>query len=227
MKKKLMVIFMMLVLAVSMLAGCGSKGEEKNTVTGTFMEKKDFMFTVQDEKGHYFGFNFDIKPENYEKIKELSHLLDTHPVCANGSSHYEQIISGKELKYRDKEGGITLEFKPEGCTFTISDKRKSFSCVLGHNEFKHEPTDFDQYFMPISSAQDYAYPRPIGLKPETYGSYTWIGVSHLRIMVMFKDHTCYNYWDIYFDDKRARVDETFTYLVEGYDYHTKNVLVMV
>ena len=44
---------------------------------------------------------------------------------------------------------------------------------------------------------------------------------------MFKDHTCYNYWDIYFDDKRARVDETFTYLVEGYDYHTKNVLVMV
>lgn len=167
------------------------------------------------------------KPENYEKIKELSHLLDTHPVSANGSSHYEQIISGKELKYRDKEGGITLEFKPEGCTFTISDKGKSFSCILGHNEFKHEPTDFDQYFMPISSAQDYACPRPIELKPETYGSYTWIGVSHLKIMVMFKDHTSYNYWDIYFDDKRARVDETFTYLVEGYDYHTKNVLMMV
>ena len=69
MKKKLMVIFMMLVLAVSMLAGCGSRGEEKNTMTGTLMEKKDFMFTVQDERGHYLGFNFDMKPENYEDFE--------------------------------------------------------------------------------------------------------------------------------------------------------------
>ena len=65
MKKKLMVLIMLAVLAMSVLAGCGSKGEEEKTVTGTFMEKKDFMFTIQDERGHYFGFNFDVKPDNY------------------------------------------------------------------------------------------------------------------------------------------------------------------
>jgi hypothetical protein len=69
MKKKMMVFLMLLVLSVSVFAGCGSKDEEVNTVTGTFMEKKDFMFTVQDERGRYFGFNFDVKPENYEDLE--------------------------------------------------------------------------------------------------------------------------------------------------------------
>ena len=69
MKKKMMVFLMLLVLSVSVFAGCGSKDEEVNTVTGTFMEKKDFMFTVQDERGHYLGFNFDMKPENYEDFE--------------------------------------------------------------------------------------------------------------------------------------------------------------
>ncbi len=65
MKKKWMVLMVVLVLALGTLSGCGSKGEEKKTVTGTFMEKKDFMFTIQDERGHYWGFNFDVKPDNY------------------------------------------------------------------------------------------------------------------------------------------------------------------
>ena len=69
MKKKWMVLIMMVVLTMSIFVGCGSKGEEANTVTGTFMEKKDFMFTVQDERGHYLGFNFDMKPENYEDFE--------------------------------------------------------------------------------------------------------------------------------------------------------------
>lgn len=64
MKKKLMVLMMVFVLAVSVFAGCGSK-EEQKTVTGTFMDKKDFMFTVQDERGHYWGFNFEVKPDHY------------------------------------------------------------------------------------------------------------------------------------------------------------------
>ena len=46
MKKKLMVLMMVVVLAMSVFAGCGSKGEEQKTVTGTFMDKKDFMFTI-------------------------------------------------------------------------------------------------------------------------------------------------------------------------------------
>lgn len=69
MKKKIMLFMMVLVLSTCALAGCGSKGEEEKTVTGTFMEKKDFMFTIQDEKGQYLGFNFDVKPENYEDFE--------------------------------------------------------------------------------------------------------------------------------------------------------------
>ena len=69
MKKKLLVLLMLVALSMSMFAGCGSKDEEVNTVAGTFMEKKDFMFTVQDERGRYFGFNFDVKPENYEDLE--------------------------------------------------------------------------------------------------------------------------------------------------------------
>ncbi len=66
MKKKLMVLLMVLVLAVSVCAGCGSKDEaEKKTVSGTVLDKKDFMFTVQDEKGRFWGFNFDVKPDDY------------------------------------------------------------------------------------------------------------------------------------------------------------------
>ena len=34
------------------------------------MEKKDFMFTVLDSEGKYYGFNFDVKPENYDKLQE-------------------------------------------------------------------------------------------------------------------------------------------------------------
>jgi predicted small lipoprotein YifL len=99
MKKKLMVIFMMLVLAVSMLAGCGSKGEEKNTVTGTFMEKKDFMFTVQDERGHYLGFNFDMKPENYEDFENGDIVKVTYTGIITEVDPFEgKILSIEKIK---------------------------------------------------------------------------------------------------------------------------------
>lgn len=99
MKKKLMVTFMMLVLAVSVLAGCGAKGEEVNTVTGTFMEKKDFMFTVQDERGHYFGFNFDVKPENYEDFENGDIVKVTYTGTITEVDPFEgEILSIEKIK---------------------------------------------------------------------------------------------------------------------------------
>lgn len=62
--------------------------------------------------------------------------------------------------------------------------------------------------------------------PSAYGSYAWLGASHLRIRVLLDDHTSYNEWDIYFDSYMARMDENFKYLIEGYDYHTQNILLM-
>jgi predicted small lipoprotein YifL len=99
MKKKLMVLLMLVVLSVSVLAGCGAKGEEVNTVTGTFMEKKDFMFTVQDERGHYFGFNFDVKPENYEDFENGDIVKVTYTGTITEVDPFEgEILSIEKIK---------------------------------------------------------------------------------------------------------------------------------
>lgn len=71
MKKKRMLLMMVLVLACMVFAGCGSKGSgDEKTVSGVFMDKKDFMFTIEDETGSFFGFNFDKTPENYDDFKD-------------------------------------------------------------------------------------------------------------------------------------------------------------
>lgn len=71
MKKKMMLLMMILVMACCALSGCGAKGsEEEKTVSGIFMEKKNFMFTVKDDTGAFFGFNFNEKPENYDEFND-------------------------------------------------------------------------------------------------------------------------------------------------------------
>lgn len=99
MKKKLMVFMMVFVLAVSALAGCGSKGEEKKTVTGTFMDKKDFMFTIQDEKGHYWGFNFDVKPDNYDDFENNDIVTVTYTGTVTEVDPFDgEILSIEKIK---------------------------------------------------------------------------------------------------------------------------------
>lgn len=69
MKKRILSFMLVCLLAVTILAGCGKKEtKEPNVLIGTFMEKKDFMFTLLDADGVYYGFNFDVKPENYDEL---------------------------------------------------------------------------------------------------------------------------------------------------------------
>ncbi len=99
MKKKLMVFLMLLILSVSVFAGCGSKDEEVNTVTGTFMEKKDFMFTIQDERGQYLGFNFDVKPENYGDFENGDIVKVTYTGTITEVDPFEgEILSIEKIK---------------------------------------------------------------------------------------------------------------------------------
>ena len=99
MKKKLMVFLVVLVLSVSVFAGCGTKDEEVNTVTGTFMEKKDFMFTVQDERGQYLGFNFDVKPENYGNFENGDIVKVTYTGTITEVDPFEgEILSIEKIK---------------------------------------------------------------------------------------------------------------------------------
>lgn len=100
MKKKLMVLMMVFVLAVSVFTGCGSKsGEEQKTVTGTLMDKKDFMFTVLDEKSHYWGFNFDVKPENYEDFENGDIVTVTYTGTVTEVDPFDgEIISIEKVK---------------------------------------------------------------------------------------------------------------------------------
>ena len=99
MKKKLMVLMMVGVLAMSVLAGCGSKGEEQKTVTGTFMDKKDFMFTVLDERGHYYGFNFDVKPADYPNVENGDIVTVTYTGTISEVDPFDgEIISIEKIK---------------------------------------------------------------------------------------------------------------------------------
>lgn len=79
MKKKVILLTMLVVMACFALAGCGSKGKgDEKTVSGTFMEKKDFMFTVKAENGAFYGFNFDKKPEGYENLNDGDQVKVTY-----------------------------------------------------------------------------------------------------------------------------------------------------
>lgn len=100
MKKKIMLLMMVLVLAMSLLAGCGSKKtEETSEVVGVFMEKKDFMFTVQDSAGTYYGFNFDEKPEDYEDFHDGDKVKVTYTGTISEVDPFEgEIISIEKVK---------------------------------------------------------------------------------------------------------------------------------
>lgn len=99
MKKKFMLL-MMLVLTVSVFAGCGSKeSNDEQTITGTFMDKKDFMFTVQDAEGTYYGFTFQVKPQNYSDLNNGDHVTVTYTGKVSEVDPFDgEIISIEKLK---------------------------------------------------------------------------------------------------------------------------------
>ena len=74
-----MLFMLVLILAMSAFAGCGSKqGGDEKTITGKFMDKKDFMFTVEDASGAFYGFNFEKKPEGYEDLNNGDKVTVTY-----------------------------------------------------------------------------------------------------------------------------------------------------
>ena len=100
MKKKIMLLMMVLVLAVSVFAGCGSKeSNAEQTLTGTFMDKKDFMFTILDERGRYYGFNFDVKPADYPNVENGDIVTVTYTGTVTEVDPFDgEIISIEKIK---------------------------------------------------------------------------------------------------------------------------------
>lgn len=80
MKKYLMIAMAVLCLA---LVGCGAKhtnAKEEKVVEGTLQEKKDFMFTIEEDADTFYGFSFEEKPDGYDALKNG----DTVKVVYNG-----------------------------------------------------------------------------------------------------------------------------------------------
>ena len=99
MKKKCMLLMMVFVLIMGSFAGCGSKDKETHSVTGTFMDKKDFMFTIQDERGHYWGFNFDVKPDDYSNFENGDIVTVTYTGTVTEVDPFDgEIISIEKIK---------------------------------------------------------------------------------------------------------------------------------
>lgn len=99
MKRKL-AIFMLLVLTMSVFSGCGSKdAEEQKSMVGTFMEKKDFMFTLLDSEGTYYGFSFDAKPKNYDDLNDGDSVKVTYTGTISEVDPFKgEIISIEKLQ---------------------------------------------------------------------------------------------------------------------------------
>lgn len=99
MKRKL-AIFMLLVLTMSVFSGCGYKdAEEQKSMVGTFMEKKDFMFTLLDSEGTYYGFSFDAKPKNYDDLNDGDRVKVTYTGTISEVDPFKgEIISIEKLQ---------------------------------------------------------------------------------------------------------------------------------
>ena len=99
MKKKL-ALFMLLALTMSVFVGCGSKdGEEQKAITGIVLEKKDFMFTLLDPEGIYYGFSFETKPENYDELNNGDTVNVTYTgIVSEVDSFKGEIIEIEKVK---------------------------------------------------------------------------------------------------------------------------------
>lgn len=100
MRRKLILLMIAFMLVTSVVAGCGSgKGEEQKSIVGTFMEKKDFMFTLLDSEGTYYGFSFDAKPKNYDDLNDGDRVKVTYTGTISEVDPFKgEIISIEKLQ---------------------------------------------------------------------------------------------------------------------------------
>ena len=100
MKRRMALLITVLMLAMCVITGCGSgKGEEQKSVVGTFMEKKDFMFTVLDSEGTYYGFSFETKPKNYDDLNDGDRVKVTYTGTVSEVDPFKgEIISVEKLQ---------------------------------------------------------------------------------------------------------------------------------
>lgn len=99
MMKKYAIGLAVLVMSLFVITGCTSKNDEiiissdtdvsqssssddaideHKTVNGTVDEIKDFMFVICDEKGEYYQFSFEDKPEGLEDVQIGDEVVVTY-----------------------------------------------------------------------------------------------------------------------------------------------------
>lgn len=175
---------------------------------------------------HIYDYKLPKNGELREQIENVKKELDTKPLQNIYESKYEDKINGIELHYKDSFDTLKLSFNEDVCDMVLKVEGIEYVCHLGKNKYEISQNGFDRYVIGNKGFQSVTSIRPDDYSPITYGNYAWVSKTHLKIMIVFKDHTSYNYFDIYFDDKFARIDEEFTYLLEGHKYRNQKILIM-
>lgn len=83
-----------------LLAGCGQKAPEQNTMTGTLDEKKDSQFVVTDDKNDSYLFPIDQKnpPEGLARVRWRPGDRDLYRRTVGGGCIPGNVISVEPAK---------------------------------------------------------------------------------------------------------------------------------
>ena len=91
---------------------------------------------------------------------------------------------------------------------------------------KEDTSSFDEYLRSRNLLYKECEGRTGADDPLTYGTYSWLSNTHLKIMIVMKDSTSYMHYDLYFDDEYVKVFENIEYLLENQDCKDTYVLRM-
>lgn len=153
----------------------------------------------------------------YKLIEEAQKSLDIKPLSGTSKGFYVDRVNNKKLKSDNSNREYQFDFNNDELLLHIFENGNEYKMKLKENGFASMESNYDNYTM---SRNDFYIPtkkREINSCPIVYGSYAWVSNTHLKLLLIIKDHTLYTNMDVYFDCKKILIDEKIEY---NSDTHT-------